>query len=329
MTVLITGASGLVGSAVTRNLQAHGHKVRALLRSGSPRLNLRNLPVETVIGDLREPKSLTAALRGCSGLIHAAADYRLWTRDPSELYATNVEGTRTLLRLAADAGVERIVYTSSVATLRLTGSETPADETCEATLSDMTGDYKRSKYLAERVVLELVRDEGLPAIIVSPSSPIGPGDVRPTPTGRIILDAALRRMPAYVETGLNVVHVDDVAEGHRLALEDGKLGGVYILGGENKTLKEILDIVDEQMECRQRRLRLPHRLVLPLAYGAEAWARRFGGRPFATVDGVKMASQPMYFSSAKAEATLGYRHRPAREAIADALAWFKTHGYLQ
>lgn len=329
MTVLVTGASGLVGSAVVRDLQAHGHRVRALLRSGSPRLNLRNLPVETAIGDLREPSSLTAALEGCSGLIHAAADYRLWTRDPSELYATNVEGTRTLLRLAAKAGVQKIVYTSSVATLKLTGSETPADETCEATLSDMTGDYQRSKFLAERAVQELVRDEGVPAVVVSPSAPIGPGDVRPTPTGRIVLDAALRRMPAYVEAGLNVVHVDDVAEGHRLALEDGRVGEVYILGGENMKLKGILKVIDEETGCRQRRLRLPHRLVLPLAYGAEAWARRFGGRPFATVDGVKMAGQPMYFSSAKAEAALGYRHRPAREAIADALAWFKTHGYLQ
>ncbi|WP_119166048.1 hopanoid-associated sugar epimerase [Algihabitans albus] len=328
MTVLVTGASGFVGAAVARNLLGRGHRVRALLRSGSPRLNLKDLDVETVIGDLREPGSLEAALQGCSGLVHAAADYRLWTRDPSELYATNVEGTKTLLRLAAKAGVERIVYTSSVATLRLTETGQPSDETCEATLADMTGDYKRSKFLAEQAVRDLVRDEGLPAVIVSPSAPIGPGDVRPTPTGRIILEAAMGKMPAYVDTGLNVVHVDDVAEGHRLAFENGNVGEVYILGGENKTLKSILDIVDKNRGKHQRRLRLSHRLVLPLARGAEAWARRFGGQPFATVDGVKMAEHLMFYSSAKAETALGYSHRSADEAISDALAWFRTHGYL-
>ena len=328
MTILVTGASGFIGAAVVRNLLAQGHGVRALLRHGSPRLNLKDQDVETAIGDLREPASLKAALQGCRGLVHAAADYRLWIRNPAELYATNVEGSKTLLRLAAEAGVERVVYTSSVATLKLTGTSQSADETYEATLADMTGEYKRSKFLAERAVQELVREEGLPAVIVSPTAPIGPGDVKPTPTGRIVVDAATGRMPAYVDTGLNVVHVDDVAEGHRLAFEVGKIGEIYILGGENITLKAILDIVDEIMGHRRRRPRLSHRLVLPLAHAAESWARRFGGVPFATVDGVKMAAKPRFFSSDKAETALGYRHRPAREAIEDALTWFRVHGYL-
>ena len=328
MTVLVTGASGFVGAAVVRNLLARGYEVRALARHGSPRLNLRDLDIETAIGDLREPASLKAALRGCRGLVHAAADYRLWTRNPGELYATNVEGSKTLLRLAAEAGVERIVYTSSVATLKPTGTAQAADETCEATLADVSGDYQRSKFLAEQAVLELVREEALPAVIVSPTAPIGPGDVKPTPTGRIVFDTAAGRMPAYVDTGLNVAHVDDVAEGHRLAFESGETGEVYILGGENISLRKILDIVDELMGQDRRRLRLPYRVVLPLAQAAEAWARRFGGVPFATVDGVKMAAKPMFFSSGKAEGALGYRHRPARQAIEDALTWFRDHGYL-
>ncbi len=329
MTILVTGASGFVGAAVVRRLLARGHAVRVLVRGSSPRLNLQGLEVETAIGDLREPETLKPALSGCRGLFHVAADYRLWTRDPAVLYATNVVGTKALLRQAAEAGVERMVYTSSVATLKLTGSAAPADERCQATLADMTGEYKRSKFLAEQAVRGLAEEEGLPVVIVSPSAPVGPGDVKPTPTGRVILEAAMGKMPAYVETGLNLVHVDDVAEGHCLAFEQGQPGECYILGGENMKLREILDLVDELRGRRQRRLRLPHRLVLPLAYGAEAWARSFGGEPFATVDGVKMAEKLMFFSSAKAERALGYRHRPARAAIADALSWFRAHGYLR
>lgn len=328
MTLLVTGASGFVGAAVVRDLLARGEAVRVLLRGTSPRLNLEGLDVEVAVGDLREPSSLGPAVRGCRGLFHVAADYRLWTRDPRELYATNVEGSKALLRAAAEAGVARIVYTSSVATLKLTGTDRPADETCVATLADMTGDYKRSKFLAEQAVRQLVAEEGVPAVVVNPSAPIGPGDVKPTPTGRIVLDAAKGKMPAYVETGLNVVHVGDVAAGHWLAFKAGEVGERYVLGGENMTLRQILETVDEVQGQPRRRLRLPHRAVLPLAYGAEAWARGFGGEPFATVDGVRMAEKPMFFSSAKAERELGYRHRPPRAAIADALAWFRRHGYL-
>lgn len=329
MTLLVTGASGFVGAAVVRHLLARGEAVRALVRESSPRRNLEGLPLETVVGDLRDPASLKPALKGCRGLFHVAADYRLWTRNPQELFETNVEGSQSLLRLAGEAGVERIVYTSSVATLKLSGGAAPADETCAATLADMTGDYKRSKFLAEEAVARLVREEGLPVVIVNPSAPIGPGDVKPTPTGRVVLEAAQGKMPAYVETGLNVVHVDDVAQGHWLAYQKGTIGERYILGGANMTLRQILEIVDDVCGRRRSRVRLPHRLVLPLAYGAEAWARSFGGEPFATVDGLRMAEKLMFFDSAKAERALGYTHRPARTAIADAVAWFKTHGYLR
>jgi dihydroflavonol-4-reductase len=328
MSVLVTGASGFVGAAVVRALLAQGERVRVLVRGSSPRLNLAGLEVETAVGDLRDPASLKPALAGCTGLFHVAADYRLWTRDPRELFETNVEGSRALLRLAAEAGVERMVYTSSVATLKLTGTAEPADESCVATVGDMTGDYKRSKFLAEEAVQALVRDEGLPIVTVNPSAPVGPGDVKPTPTGRMILEAAQGKMPAYVETGLNVVHVDDVAHGHWLAFRNGRVGERYVLGGANMSLRQILEVVDDVAGRRRSRVRLPHKLVLPLAYGAEAWARTFGGEPFATVDGVRMAEKLMFFASTKAEDELGYQHRPAREAIADAIAWFRLHGYL-
>ena len=328
MTVLITGATGFVGSAVLRHLVAAGHLVRALVRPGSDRRNLKDVPVEIAVGDLNEPASLEPALAGCTGAFHVAADYRLWAPEPDDIYRTNVAGTTNLLRAAAAAGVTRIVYTSSVATLGHGRDGSSADETTPATIDDMIGPYKRSKFLAEAEVRRLANEDGLPVVIVNPSTPVGPRDIKPTPTGRMIVEAAAGRMPAFVDTGLNLVHVDDVAHGHLQAFEHGTPGERYVLGGEDMTLEAILGEIARITGRRPPRLRLPHDLILPIALAAEAWARLGGGEPFATVDGVRMARKKMFFSSAKAEAALGYSHRPAAQALADAVAWFGDNGYL-
>ena len=240
MTTLITGANGFVGSALARQLLQRGHEVKALVRPGSDRRNLENLDIALVEGDLTDTASLKRAVSGCRVLFHVAANYRLWIPDPERMYRTNVDATRELLRAAADAGAGRIVYTSSVATLGINPDRSPADETTPVALGDMVGHYKRSKFLAEQAVRELVEEQGLPAVIVNPSTPVGPRDVKPTPTGRIILDTLRRKMPAYVDTGLNIAHVDDVAAGHLLALDRGEPGRRYILGGENLSLQAIL-----------------------------------------------------------------------------------------
>ncbi|APZ44549.1 NAD-dependent dehydratase [Acidihalobacter ferrooxydans] len=325
-TTLITGANGFVGSAVARDLLAHGHRVRVLVREGSDRRNLDGLPVEIVPGDLLDVHSLDAALDGCDALFHVAAAYRLWTPDPDLLYRVNVDGTRLLMEAALRAGVERIVYTSSVATLGLRSDGQPADETTPVMLADMIGHYKRSKYLAEEALSRMVETHALPAVIVNPSTPVGPRDIRPTPTGRLIRDAATGRMPAYVDTGLNIVHVDDVAAGHRLAFEHGRPGERYVLGGENLTLREILVHIAVLSGRQPPRLRLPHAAVLPVAHIAEAWARLTrGAEPQVTVDGIRLARKQMFFSSAKAERELGYTHRPAAEALADAVRYYLSH----
>jgi len=328
MTALVTGASGFVGAAVARCLLSENHRVRALVRESSNRRNLEGLDVDIVVGDLRQPESLRSALSGCTALFHVAADYRLWARDPETLYMNNVTGTINIMRAALEAGVERIVYTSSVATLGLNRDGAPADEKTPVTLDDMIGDYKRSKYLAEEAVMRLVREDDLPAVIVNPSTPVGPRDIRPTPTGRLIVDAAAGRMPAFVDTGLNVVHVDDVARGHLLAFERGRIGERYVLGGDNLSLEEILREVARVAGRPAPRVRLPHGLVMPVAYLSEAWARVFGGEPLATVDGVRMSRKRMYFSSRKAERAFAYRHRPGADAIRDAVAWFRDNAYL-
>jgi dihydroflavonol-4-reductase len=329
VTALVTGATGFVGSAVVRALLAAGEPVRVLLRRPGDLGQVEGLPVEPVAGDLCQPASLAAAVAGCSALFHAAADYRLFALDPGVLYRTNVEGTRALMLAAAEAGVGRIVYTSSVATLGLRSDGGPADETTPATLADMIGHYKRSKFLAEQLVRELIETRGLPAVIVNPSAPIGPRDARPTPTGRMVLAAARGPMPAYVDTGLNVVHVDDVAHGHLLAFERGRIGERYILGGENWTLREILTAIARLVGRRAPRLRLPPGAVLPVAFLAEALARlRRAGEPLVTVEGVRLARKPMYFSSAKAERELGYRSRPAEAALGDALDWYRSQGQI-
>ena len=323
---LVTGATGFVGSAVARALIGAGHAVRALVRPSSDRSNLQGLPVEIAIGRLEDAASLAAALRGCRALFHVAADYRLWVREPAEMRRANVEGTRDLMTAALAAGIARVVYTSSVAVLGLTADGTPADETTPVAPTDMIGPYKRSKFDAEAAVRALIAERGLPAVIVNPSTPVGPRDVKPTPTGRIIIEAASGRMPAYVDTGLNLVHVDDVAAGHLAAFERGRIGERYILGGENLSLAAMLGEIAALAGRAPPRLKLPRLAVYPVALVEEALARLTGREPFATFDGLRMAKKKMYFSSAKAERELGYRFRPARDGLADALAWFRAAG---
>ncbi len=330
MTVLVTGATGFVGSAVARLLKTRGERVRVLARPGSDRRNLNGLDLEVAEGDLLDEGSLEAALQGVKTLFHVAADYRLWVPQPDQIYAVNVEGSRKLMVAALRGGVERIVYTSSVATLGILGGDQSADEATPVALTDMIGHYKRSKFLAEEAVRELIADSNLPAVIVNPSTPVGPNDVKPTPTGRMIVEAARGRMPAFVESGLNLVHVEDVAEGHLLALEKGRVGERYILGGENMALSGILAEVARICDRRPPKISLPHDLILPFAHLAEAWARlaKPVQDPFLTVDGVKMAKKHMYFSHQKAARELGYQPRPAVEGLKDAVAWFRQEGYL-
>jgi dihydroflavonol-4-reductase len=324
---LVTGASGFLGSAIAAALRARGDDVRVLVRPSSPRANLN--PTDTVCeGDLRDRASLAAALKGVSFLFHAAADYRLWARDPEEIHRNNVEGTRFIMQEALSAGVKRIVYTSSVATLKLTDGA-PATEDKPLADGEGIGAYKRSKVAAERVVETMIQRDGLPAVIVNPSTPIGPRDVRPTPTGRIIVEAASGRMPGFVDTGLNLAHVDDVAAGHVAALERGRIGERYILGGDNVFLAEMLADIARLVGRRPPKLKLPRAMLYPLAYGAELSASVRGVEPFITVDGLRMARHHMFFDDSKARRELGYVSRPYREGLADAIAWFRAHGYLK
>jgi len=326
--VFITGASGFVGSAVARKLLEEGYTVRALVRAQSPRFHLAGLDIDFAVGDIRDRQSVRQAMAGVRYVFHVAADYRLWARDRNEIYAANVEGTRVVMEEARRAAVERVVYTSSVATLRLRPDSRPADESGALAENEGIGTYKRSKIAAERLVEEMVASGTLPAVIVNPSTPVGPCDVRPTPTGRIIVEAARGRMPAFVDTGLNLVHVDDVAEGHLAALDRGKIGERYILGGENVLLADMLADIARLVGRRSPRLRLSHNVVMPLAHAAEAMARLTGRAPFATVDGIRMAQHHMFFTAAKAERDLGYRARPYRKALEDAINWFREAGYL-
>jgi dihydroflavonol-4-reductase len=324
---LVTGATGFVGAAVARALLAAGLSVRVLARPRSDRRNLAGLDVEIAEGSLEDAASLAKAVAGCRYLFHVAADYRLWVPDPAAMFRANVDGTRALMLAALDAGAERIVYTSSVATLGLIKGGV-ADEATPSGLGDMIGPYKQSKFAAEAAVRALIAERGLPAVIVNPSTPVGPGDVKPTPTGRLIVEAARGRMPGYVDTGLNIVHVDDVAAGQLLAAERGIVGERYILGGENFSLAEILGELARVTGRRPPVLKIPYAMILPIAAGAEMMARLTGREPFTTLDGVRMSRKKMYFSSAKAIRELGYAPRPARAAIADAVAWFAANGYL-
>lgn len=318
---LVTGGSGFVGSAVVRRLLAAGFDVRILVRRDSDVRNVNGLDVDLVPGDLRDPATFDAALQGCGALFHVAADYRLWVRHPRQMFAVNVDGTRILIEAAMRSGVQRIVYTSSVATLGLSESG-PTGEDAPVTFENMIGPYKQSKFLAEQAVLKLVRESGAPVVIVNPSTPMGPGDVKPTPTGKIIVDALSGRMPAYVDTGLNVVHVADVADGHLLAYERGRIGERYILGSENMFLADILREVAHLAHRKPPAIRLPHAAVLPIAYVCEIWARLANQEPMVCADGVRLARKHMFFTSEKASRELGYRPRPAREALRGAVAYF-------
>jgi dihydroflavonol-4-reductase len=325
---LVTGATGFLGSAVARALLERGHRVRVLARPGGDRRNLADLPLEVSEGSLEEASSLRRAVDGCRYVFHVAADYRLWVRDRQAMLRANVDGTRLLMQAALAAGVERVIYTSSVAVLgHATGQV--ADENTLSTLADMVGPYKQSKFLAEAEVRRMAAEQGLPVVIVNPSTPIGPRDIKPTPTGRIIVEAAAGRIPAYVDTGLNIVHVDDVAAGHLLALDRGRVGERYILGGDNMSLADILRHIAGQTGRRPPLIGLPRLPLFPVALAAEMAARLTGREPLITIDGLRMARWRMWFSSAKAETELGYRHRPAGLALDDAVDWFRTAGYGQ
>ena len=326
--VLVTGASGFVGSAVARKLKERGLTVRALVRDASPTGHLSDLDIEFAQGDLRDAASVGEAMRGVRYVFHVAADYRLWARDPDEIVRNNMSSTSNIMEAARDAGVERIVYTSSVATLKCRQVGDPADETMPLKEEHAIGAYKRSKVAAERLVERMV-GEGLPAVIVNPSTPIGPCDVKPTPTGRIIVEAAAGRMPAFVDTGLNMVHVEDVAEGHMLAFDKGKIGERYILGGQNATLSDILAVVAGEMGRKAPKVKIPRGAIVPLAVVAEMVARRTGREPFVTLDGLRMSKNRMFFTAAKAERELGFKARPYAEGIKDAIAWFQREGYLK
>ncbi|MCW5618319.1 MAG: NAD-dependent epimerase/dehydratase family protein [Nitrosomonas sp.] len=327
MKSLVTGATGFLGSAVMRCLLEAGHNVRLLVRPNSDRRNIENLPVEIAGGDLRDQHSLEKAVDGCDYLFHVAADYRLWVPDPQTMYDINVHGTRALIIAAANAGLKRIVYTSSVAALGLTTNGTPADEETPVSLEQIKGHYKRSKYIAEQMVSELTRQHQLPLVIVNPSTPIGPRDIRPTPTGRIVLDTLHNRMPAYVNTGLNIAHVDDIAYGHLLACQKGETGERYILGGDNLSLLEVLETLDGIIGQHKKRINLPTNLMLPVAWCMEKVATVTHKEPRATLDSIRMAKKMMFFTSEKAMKTLGYTFRPARYALEDAVTWYQNNGY--
>lgn len=328
-TVLVTGAGGFLGSAVVRQAIAAGHRVRAMVRGSASAANLAGLDVEIVQADIRDADAVAAAVAGSRFVFHVAADYRLWALDPEEIVRTNVVGTRHVMEASQRAGVERIVYTSSVATLALRPGTASADESVALDEAAAIGAYKRSKVAAERLVLEMVARDGLPAVIVNPSTPIGPRDARPTPTGRIIVEAASGRMPAFLDTGLNLVHVDDVAAGHVAALERGRIGERYILGGANVGLGEMLAVIARFVGRRPPTIKLPRRLLFPLAHAAEAWARRTGREPFLTVDGLHLARYHMFFTSAKAERELGYVARPYEQGLDEAIVWFRGAGLIR
>jgi dihydroflavonol-4-reductase len=326
-TVLVTGASGFVGAAVARAALRRGFKTKVLMRPTASRANIQDLDVEPVTGDMRDEASMTVALKGVQYLFHVAADYRLWARDMHEIERNNLTGARATMQAALKTDVERVVYTSSVAALK-PGNGEAVDETSRHTKESAIGAYKRSKLMAEREVERLVAEEGLKAVMVAPSTPIGPRDIKPTPTGRVIVEAASGRMPAFVDTGLNLVHVDDVAEGHFLALEKGRIGENYILGGTDVSLEIMLADIARLTGRRAPKLKLPRAPLFPLAWGAEIIASISGREPFLTADALRMSRYRMFFSSAKAKRELGYAARPYAKGLEDALAWFGAHGYL-
>tara|TARA_B100000676_G_C17974021_1_gene785024 strand:- start:122 stop:1129 length:1008 start_codon:yes stop_codon:yes gene_type:complete len=326
---LVTGATGFLGAAVVRSLLSKKFDVRVMARQSSVLSNITGLAVDRVEADLQDEKSLDQALLGCQALFHVAADYRLWVPKPKEMYQTNVLGTKNLMSAALRAGVSKIVYTSSVAVLGKCNGSIPADEDTPVKFQDMIGHYKKSKFLAEEEVRKMIRNNGLPAVIVNPSTPIGPRDIKPTPTGKIIIDFLNGKMPAYVDTGLNIVHVDDCALGHILAMRNGEIGERYILGGEDMSLKNILEALSSITSKKVPTLHLPHNSVIPIAYLSELIARLFGSEPIITLDAVRMSKRNMFFSSEKAKSKIGYIPGPSHKAFIDAVEWFHKRGYVK
>lgn len=327
MPIFLTGATGFLGSHVARALAEQGAGLRLLVRSNSNLRNLEGLKAETATGDLRDPGSLEKAIAGCDTVFHVAADYRLWVRDPEEMYRSNVEGTRAILEAARKNNVRRVVHTSSVATVGFTANGHPADEDSPVSLADMIGHYKRSKFLAEQVALQAGRS-GMHVVVVNPTTPVGEQDVKPTPTGRIIVDFLKRKFPAYVETGLNLVDVRECARGHIAALEKGKSGERYILGGEDLTLKQILDKLAEITGLRSPTLKLPYLFAFAAGVVDETITGRLLHRePRATIDTVRMGKKKMFASSGKAERELGWKIVPVESALRRAVQWFQANGY--
>lgn len=327
MRVFLTGATGFVGSHVARRYAAEGAELRLLTRQTSRLDSLAGLKAETVVGDLREPEKLRSALSGCDALVHVAADYRLWVRDPKEMYAANVDGTRELLRRAREVGIQRVVYTSSVATMGFKADGTIVNEDTPVSLADMIGHYKRSKFLAEQEAIRAAQ-AGQHVMILNPTTPIGPGDAKPTPTGRIIVDFLNKKFPAYVDTGLNLVDVDEVARMHVVALERGTPGERYILGGENLTLKQILDRMSSITGLPSPTMKVPHSVAMAFAFFDETFTGKLRCKePRATVEAVRMGKKMMFASSAKAEHELGFTVLPIYQALRGAIDWFIAHGY--
>jgi dihydroflavonol-4-reductase len=334
MNCFVTGASGFIGSNLVHALAARGHSVKALMRSGSDSRGLAGAPFERIEGDVGDPEKLKSALRGCDWCFHVAASYHLWLRDYRPMYAANVDGTRNVIEAAASGGCSRIVYTSTVGCIALpepvNGKIVPTDETGSTSESQMSNHYKRSKWQAEQVALELAR-KGLPVVIVNPSAPVGPRDVKPTPTGQVIVDFLNRQMPAFLDTGLNWVHVRDVAEGHILAAEKGRVGERYILGHSegNWTMQEAFTVLEGITGVAAPKMRIPYSVALAAAYANEAVSFFTGKIPKAPLAGVRMAKYKMFFSPAKAIRELGLPQTPPKQALADAVEWFRQHGYVK
>lgn len=327
MLIFVTGATGFLGSHVARALIEHGADLRLLIRASSNTKNIADLKAELVTGDLRDPASLEKGIAGCDVVFHVAADYRLWVRDPEEMYRANVEGTRAILEAARKNKVRRVVYTSSVATMGFTSNGQPADESSPVSLDNMIGPYKRSKFMAEQVAMEAASG-GQEIVVVNPSTPVGERDIKPTPSGRIVVDFLKKKFPAYVDTGLNLVDATECARGHIAALEKGRSGERYILGGENLTLKQILDKLAAITGLRSPNIRVPYALALATGVVDEIVTGRIRGRePRATIDAVRMGRKKMFVSSAKAERELSWKRVPVDDALRRAVEWFRANGY--
>src|SRR5499427_3310618 len=324
MTTLVTGASGFLGSHVTRQLVARGDNVRVLLRASSNNRAIADLPLEYITGDLRDPASLARALEGVTRVFHVAADYRLWARRKQDIYDSNVGGTKNLLDAAVRAGVEQFIYTSTVATIAVDRPQLP-NESTDARLEEMVGHYKRSKWMAEQEVLKAAK-AGLPAIVVMPTTPVGPWDWKPTPTGKIILDFLNGKMPGYVETGLNFVGVEECAAGHLLASEKGEAGERYLLGAENLTLKELLDTLSKITGLAAPSMKIPHGLALGVAYAETAFSRLIGREPLIPVEGVKIARHMMFVDCSRSQRELGFKPGSVTAALDRAIQWYKANG---